>query len=476
MAVPDDLERVAVLPFRDLSPGADDHHLARGISDEVVHRLATIPALAVISSTSSYRYRDAAPEVAARELHAGILVTGSLRREEDQLRVRVEVAETKGGTQLWSGSFDGHTTSVFALQEQIGRAVARVVAVDLPTPAPTAERERNALAYEISLRGRAAAFERERAHQERAVEFYRRALEIDPEDADTYTALAQAERELSYVPGAGAGRHLDNATLAIERALRLAPDDARALTADGAIRMKRREWRRAEQSLRRALALERSAAPHLLLGHLFIMTDRLEAARDQLERARRLDPMSPILERTAGRLHLYLGEYDEAIARLRRALELSPHDPDAPRLLAESLYRNGDEQRAGEVLIRIAPRWLRVAFRIDHRIEGPTQSLRHLLAFDIWRTGRACREDPQGTALMWAFLGEPDEMLACLEVTEPQELAYSWVEPAMRPYREDPRFRKIMRKGGYGPVIDGEFAPSAAQNSIRPPTVRLRSP
>lgn len=232
-------------------------------------------------------------------------------------------------------------------------------------------------------------------------------------------------------------------------ALERAPQDPDALAVYGQVQIARRDWAAAEVALEGALRNGAGVRASGRMAALRMMTGRLEAARPHIARAARLDPLGDETLRLAGRFHLYAREPTPAIGYLRRSLELEPRALYSPRLLASAYRMAGDLDAAREAYYRILPGWARPAARAQDRIVGSARNLRWLVEIDILRSGRRCRADAHGTALLWATLGERERMLECLGEAARHHLWYVRVEPAFDAFRDDADFRRILLESGF---------------------------
>ncbi len=446
---------IAVLRFRDLRVPEGTSAEADGHALDLIEQLSASPELQVTASRSSFRFAadDAIdpPEV-ARTLGVGSLVLGAIQPGSPPT-LAIELVDATTG-------FQHHTESIALAPDretgpELTRAMSRTLGVELDHIDPFRAIAADPEAPSALLEGRSAFLAADRAELLAAVERYERALERDPDFLRGYVALGHAYRRLweleSEIEG-GLGPWLEAADAVALEALERAPRDPGALALFASVRHSQKDWAAAEAALHIAYRERPNAYVSYQLGVLYLLMGHLETARPYILRALRLDPLNPDVLRGAGRMHFYAREYPEAIAMLRRTLDVRPRDHWAPRLLANTHLLAGDEDAAKESFLRVAPAWARPLARMLGRVVGSERSLRWIFEGAIAASGRRCRDDAQGTALMWGMLGERERMLECLEEAGRVFLWYARLEPALDPYRDDPEFQRVMAEAGFGPL------------------------
>lgn len=442
---------VAVLPFRPIGVGDGGQPLGESVALEVADRLGEIAELRVMSPAASFHLdsRGGDPAAIAAELGAGTLVLGRLRRAGERLRVEVELVDAESGFRRWSRSYEGDPDEIFALQREVAREVARVLGLSVHAGAEFAHQQPDVDATRYLLEGRLAVLSADRERMLEAVELYERAIELDPERASSYVALAAAYEHLWQNDDPGLG-WIERAEAVSRRAIELDPQSGEAWTTHATVLSARRDWDGAERAALRAIELGPSALALVELARVRCRRGRPREALAPALRAVELDPLESAAQHTAGRVLYYLGENDRAIAHLRRAMQLAPRAAYVPATLASALQAKGRTREAAEVVLRTLPSWIRPALRIHHRLFGGENGLRLLLAMDAARSGRRCGRDAYETAALRARLGDRGEVLACLARAAAHHLWYVRSEPVFDPYRDDPEFRRILRAAGFG--------------------------
>lgn len=446
---------LAVLPFDDLSPGAVQTHVAEGLTEEITHAAASASGLTVVARTSAsaLHRRGLDARAIGRQLEVGSLLEGSVRREGDALRVTVQLIDTTTGDHRWSRTWDRSADDLLTTQTEIGSEVARILERDLGVRVPGRRRSRvqpTLEAYDLYLRGRVARRKGTQAGVFEAIAYFERAIELAPDYAPAHAGLAGSLHNLwsNFTTERFDGPMLARADAAAHRAVDLDPGDGWSHHALAILQQSRsRDWNAAERSLRRAVELDPGHwHPHRGLGVLLMRTGRLEEARESLYRALRIDPLSPGLNMLIGKLHLFLGEPEAALAFFRRCLELSPDHAEVPGQLALAYGALGDEASARESLLRWVPGGARPFLRVLGRLVGSDPMLEGLHALRRTQSGDVCGGDATVAAAVYSTLGDEDHFFECLgrEVRE-RHPWYLKVNPIFDPYRADPRFADLLR-------------------------------
>lgn len=322
---------IAVLPFADLSHDHDQVHFADGIAEEVLNRLATVPGLRVIAKSSSFRFRESSDSARAIGSTLGVdyLLTGAVRKEGRDLRITAQLVDPASDSQRWSERFDrtAELETIFAIQDDIARAVAHALRAALGThaPLPAQGGTRDAEAYDLFLRGRALV-EQSGAHSAvRSAELFRSAVVRDPTFAAAWLGLASASRAQFVFAPQHSARASADLREASERVLETAPLWWAAHIAQAWQHHMRRDWLAMEQSLEKArdLAPEMTRDVEFNLGTLRTQVNDSRAAIEHFRAAVRLDPLSLLLCGLLQKELLIAGRDEEADAEYRRSLDLA---------------------------------------------------------------------------------------------------------------------------------------------------------
>jgi len=306
---------IAVLPFLDLSPAHDQAYFSDGLTEELLDVLARLPGLHVAGRTSSFSFRDRAvpADSIGRALHVQNLLEGSVRQDGGRVRISAQLVDARTGYTRWSETYDRRLSHVFAVQDDISRAIVEVLQVRLAegrVPGGLARQETaDPEAHDLYLQGLYHFHKRGAADVRMAIDDFRRAVGRDPAYARAWAGLALSYGVLPvFAPGPS--------------------DSAAAASAAAAAR---------------AMALD-SALPEAQLALAMSLGMRLRFREAiQLERrAAALDPSSATAHHFLGFDLLNTGRTDEGVAELRRAVDLDPFAVTATTLLAEGLLSRRD--------------------------------------------------------------------------------------------------------------------------------------
>jgi TolB-like protein/Tfp pilus assembly protein PilF len=308
----------------------DQQYLCDGLAEELTNTLSGVPGLRVIARTSAFAFRGAATDIReiGRQLGASRIVEGAVQRVDERLRITVQLIDTADACHVWSRRFDCPAADLFAIEDEIARAVAAEFTSGLPRGGEWSMRRhsRDAEAHDLYLRGLYIAARRTGPALREAAVHYQRAIERDPTYAVAHAALAECHGLTAFFGQVAPADGFPRARAAAEAALRLDPTVAEGHTALAAYRtFYEWKWDEAEQGFRRAITLNPSyPLGRMLYSHLLAITGRAQEAWEQAEAALRIDPWSLTVRVTIG---LRLGEvrmFDRALDRLEATLAMDP--------------------------------------------------------------------------------------------------------------------------------------------------------
>jgi adenylate cyclase len=359
-----DIASIAVLPFADMSPARDHAYLCEGIAEELINALTQVAGLRVAARTASSRFRDTGTDIRGigQQLRVSSLLTGSVRKSEDRLRVSVQLIDAATGYHRWSQQFDRTFGDVFAIQDEIAGSVVMSLRGGVLSPREQASIRRtpaNTEAYESYLRARQLLPRQTREDHKNAVLQFERAIAIDPAYAPAHAGLAMAHAALHEWFGAEDADRA-GAERASERALSLAPNLADVHVARGCALSLSRRYAESARAFETAIELN----PNLFEAYYYFARTSfaagdVEGSAELFRKAaavRREDFQSALLAAQSLR---FLGRDAEAreigfegVRRAERALELNPNDARALSLTPGFLMENGQTDRAQEWLER----------------------------------------------------------------------------------------------------------------------------
>ncbi|MDQ3665498.1 MAG: winged helix-turn-helix domain-containing protein, partial [Acidobacteriota bacterium] len=337
------LRSIAVLPPKSLS-GESDESLSLGLADALITRLGSVGKLPVRPTSAVVRYLDGNrdPVNIGRALGVDAVLDGTLQRDAVGMRVTLRLINVANGMQLWSGHFDGAPTDIFKLQDDVSQQVGKALFAGLSPDDKALLTKRltaNAEAYSLYLKGN--YFWNKRNNEAvKSLDYFRRAIELDPNFAQAYAALAAVNSTMRNPS--------PEAEALIEKALKLDNSLADAHATYGFIRMFQNwDWPAAERELDRAIELDpNSVTAHHWKGVYLSLRGRLDEAKAEMRRALELDPLSLIVMADLGQLHYFAHEYDQAIDYCNRALALDSHFSVAHEYLFDIYRMKGMDQEA----------------------------------------------------------------------------------------------------------------------------------
>ncbi len=317
---------IAVLPFLNISENPGDDYIGHGIADELIHRLALIKRLKVAARTSSFLFTEAKADIPAiaRELEVQTILEGSVRRDNNKIRVLAQLVDSSG-FHLWSASFDREMDELLDVQSEIALIVAGKISISL-TPENremlAASPTNSSQAYGFYLQGR-DYLRRPRGTSalSSAKELFDRALEIDPRFAEAYAALCE-----THIAWYGLSRSND-------------------------------DFEAAEAACHRSRTLsDEQATTYFALGQLYRVSGRLDKAEDELSRGLELQPSSALGYEHLGRTYHAQNRLRAAEQMFRTAIELEPSDWNTHKSLGNFFYRSGRYQEAVDAYLDVLKR------------------------------------------------------------------------------------------------------------------------
>jgi TolB-like protein/Tfp pilus assembly protein PilF len=451
---------IAVLPLANESAEANQQYFSDGISEDLITALGQFPGLKVIGRSSSFKFRDSKEDSRSigEKLGVAHLLEGSVRKSGEMIRVSAELIDTADGSMQWSERYDRPYKDLFALQDEITRAVAQALKTKLLPGEHTAEQSErppsgNLEAYNALLQGRFYGSRNAEADVHKAIEFYTQATELDPRYAFAWGNLASAWTGLGsgFLEGESAQEAYAKAREAADRALALSPDLAAAHLARGYLLLNADfDWHGAEAEYRRAVAL----APNdgwakFNLGIQLATFGEVNQAIELTWQALATEPLrSNWYNYFAGYL-LALNRLDEAERAVRRAIELQPSAVSYHQTLTIINIQRGNAQAALAAAQQELPGiWQDSALALARQIGTDRSAADAALKTLIEKTAGV---GPFQIAEVYALRNDAKETFEWLDRAWSsrdagvQGLLY---DPFILRYKDDPRFAAFCRKIG----------------------------
>jgi TolB-like protein/DNA-binding winged helix-turn-helix (wHTH) protein/Flp pilus assembly protein TadD len=338
------IQSLAVLPLQNLSGDPAQDYFADGMTEELTTDLGQISALRVISRTSAMHYKGTnktLPEI-ARELHVDAVVEGSVERSGDQVRITAQLIEAPTDRHLWAKKYQRDLRDVLSLQDDVAQAIANEVKIKL-TPQEQIQlakaRPVKPEAHEAYLRGLYELRKQTGEGVEKAVEYFRQAVALDPNEALAYASLAAAYYEQSSILRAPL-EVMPKAKAAAARAIELDDALAEAHASLGYVKLNFDwDWPGAEREFRRSLELNPNLPlAHAGYAHYLLTVRRSEEATQEVVRAQTIDPLVPVSKFSLQYLLFNARRYGEAIEAGRQVGD--------DRILALSFAELGRSEQA----------------------------------------------------------------------------------------------------------------------------------
>ncbi|HWG10076.1 MAG TPA: tetratricopeptide repeat protein [Rhodanobacteraceae bacterium] len=457
LPIPVPAKSVAVLPFVNMSGDPKNDYFSDGITEEILDALAQIPNLKVAARTSAFAFKGKAEDLrkVGEALDVATVLEGSVQKAGDEVRITAQLIDTRSGYHLWSEKYDRKLTSIFAVEDEISKTIADKLQVQLAAGSGStlvAQKTIDPRAHDFYLRGLTLLAARSVSE---AVGAFQQAVAIDPDYAQAWAALAEAQALLpAYAFTAPQIAYADSLESA-RRALALQPDTALAYVAQGMVFGNQMRWADADRALRHALTLAPGDAEALNQYAQFLdAVGQLEPALDVLDRALQRDPLSGIsaVIRVQLRLILHRVDPDTAAAQVKAILAAHPESVFVHRtatLIYLNLRRYPEAETQARAVAMFNGRDPEAMALLIRGMADPSLRGRAVQALETSPDNSDLRRDAIVRALFLMQLGEPDRALAVLEAgatqsTIPQLL---W-HPDFDPVRNDPRFKAVLKKMG----------------------------
>ncbi len=462
------IRSLAVLPFQNLSHDPDQEYFADGITDELTTDLAKIQKLRVISRTSTMQYKNthkALPEI-AKELRVDAVLEGAVLRFGNKIRITAQLIEASSDHHLWAERYERNLNDTMVLQNEIARAVALQVDAKITSGELGrlgATRSIKAESHELYLRGRYVWNKRTEEGYRKAIEYFEKTAESDPESAEAYSGLADCYSSLPQLRVLSPTIGMPKAESFARKAIAL--DDSLAEAHASLAEVKELyywDWAGAEEEYKRAIELRPSlATAHHWYAMYLNAVGRKNDALEEIEKAQLLDPVSLISDTNRGWILWCNRQSGQAIDQLRRTIELDPAFVNAHYKLGLVYETEGDY--AGAVS----------EFSKQERLAGvdPGSSDRFEFAFTHGGWRGYCEErlaslqrqakwkyvSPASFALAYLRLGDRERTFQWLEAAfdeHSEVLAYLKVDPRFDSLRGDKRFDRLLRRVGLTSLPD----------------------
>jgi TolB-like protein/tetratricopeptide (TPR) repeat protein len=450
--------RIAVLPFANMSPDPADEYFADGMTEELISTMSKIEQFEVVSRTSVMQFKKNLKPIreVSRELDAGTVLEGSVRKAGDKLRVTIQMIDGVRDRHVWAESYDRELRDVFTIQSDIASQVAEALKVKV-LPGEKAKLDRKPTsdtgAYILYLKGRNYLNERSKESIEKAIQYYTEATRVDPNYAKAYAGLAEcymilenwgyispSEATLKREQYASKALQLDE-TLAESHMILAANLGSKGLDFEGA-----------EREYRKAIEIDPnlSSAHHLLGNGILFPLRRFDESILELRTAKRLDPLSPMIAANLGDNLVAAGNYEEARREFENLLDGPPstaayaHSRLGLLLLKQSRFEEGIAEIQKSLELR--PIDGRVDLIYAYSLVGRNEDVEKLLAEMESKANKTYVPNVM-MALACAAAGRREKALELLGKALEERSNQLWInmnEPHFDSLRGEARFQNLL--------------------------------
>ncbi|HKW05416.1 MAG TPA: adenylate/guanylate cyclase domain-containing protein [Nitrososphaerales archaeon] len=451
-----DRKRIAVLPFANLSSDQEEGYFADGMTEEMITSLSGVRQLAVIARTSVMKYKGSqkgASEV-GRELNAGTLLEGSVRKSGTRVRITAQLIDTATESHLWAQNYDRQLEDVFAIQSEIAEKVAAELKIRLVEDEKRVIEKKateNTEAYTFYLRGRQLLGERSEHSLRQALGLFERAIALDPRFAKAHAGIAMCYVLLTFDSYEPFELAAPKAELSTTKALQLDPELAEAHASRANVDFLEDKMRSGQEHAWRAIELNPSLPEgHWIMANFALGKGDADFGIKSLETAYRLDPVRPDYVDRLGRYYFYLGRENDALQHWEKTVQLAPAATN--RNMTEYYLNKGDLEKANEHYTRAeelepSHRWITWMKGFIAGWKGDREgALRVIREIEEKRFGSTTLND---IGFINYALGDLDSYFAYIDRALDQhtlQYAYVFYCPLLSKSRQDPRYQAIWMK------------------------------
>jgi DNA-binding winged helix-turn-helix (wHTH) protein/tetratricopeptide (TPR) repeat protein len=459
------IKTIAILPFRSLIPDAEYKYLGLGMADVLITRLGNIKQLLVRPTSAVVKYDNLEqdPVVVGGELGVESVLEGTIRSLGEKLRVTVQLVDVQQKSPVWAEKFDENFTDMFTVEDSIAEKLIPALMLTLNARETRRIRRRfteNAEAYHAYLKGRYYWNKQTAEGLQKSVEYFEQAIAIDPNYALAYAGLADAYNLIGTWGGVHPTQVLPRAKALSLRAIEIDEAIAEAHASLGATRAAYDwDWSGAENEFKRAIELSPgyATAHHAYAMVCLLPLGRLEEALAEIKRALELDPVSLFINASVGMVLNYMGRYDEAIEQLERVFELEPNFYLSYWCLGYAYEQKGSYEEAIESYQK--------ARMLSGASSSTTRTLGHLYAVsgkveeaqtllnELKEVSQHRYVSPYDIAGIYAGLGQREKALEWLEqacLDHSGSLVWLKLDNTFKSLRPEPAFRELLQRINQG--------------------------
>ncbi len=460
---------IAVLPFTNLSADPEQEYFCDGMAEEIINALTHVEDLRVVARTSAFSFRGKEIDIReiGRKLNVKTLLEGSVRKAGNRVRISAQLVNVADGYHLWSEKYDRNIgegccpEDIFAIQDEISLAIVEKLKVKLLGVEKAKIVKRftdDQEAYNLYLRGRYFWSKRTEEDIERAIQYFRQAIEKDPDYALAYAGMADSHillAEYSLLPPKDA---FPRAKAAVMKALEIEETLAEAHTSLAFIKtLSDWDWMGAEKEFKQAIEFNPGyATAHQWYAEHLTMTGQYAEAIAEIKRAQELDPLSLIIS-VASAVAIFCGthRYDQVIEECQKVLEMDPNFGGALNVLGMVYRERGMYEEAIEAFQKAKTfdegnTWVTAELGHAYAISGERSEAQKVLD-ELEQLSKRRYVPPDNIALVYLGLGKKNLTFEYLEKAyEDRSVGLSWLkaDPIFDSLRSDPRFKALLKRIG----------------------------
>ena len=455
------IQSIAVMPFVNGTGDANVEYLSDGLTDSIIFRFSQLPNVKVSPTSSVMRLKGSAKDVAeiAKELDVDAVLTGRLMKAAgNDLTISVQLIDARTKKLVWAEQYDRKMADLLATQREIATTLTEKMQLRLVgdergiTKKYTSSNE----AYQLYLKGRYHWSRRTKDDILKAIDNYKRAIELDSNFALAYAATAEAYNSMGKNPDVPPKDCIPLAKAAATRALEIDPmlPQAHSALADS-LALYDWDWAESERHFKKALELDPNISyTHVAYGASYLEpVGKSDEAVAELERAVSLEPLAMINNCILTTTYIYGRKYDKALAQGRSTYDLDATFPFAPHWLGFALIANGKYDEAIALGRRVSPDspfgWMSaVVLGQAYANQGKKVEAEQQISL-LRELAKTRYVRPYYIASIYAALGDKDKAFAELERSFAERDCYLGrltVDPFMDPLRDDPRFKSLLKR------------------------------
>ncbi len=451
------IDSLAVLPFVNAANDPNSDYLSDGITESLINNLSQLSNLTVMSRSSVFQFKGKGidPQQAGKTLGVKAVLTGRVTQRGDNLVISAELVDVSNNSHLWGEQYNRRLADVLLVQNEISKEISNALSLKLGGEEErklTKQATEDTEAYQLYLKGRYYWNKRTLEDLNKALSYFRQAIQKDPNYALAHLGLAETYGVLPSYGDAQFRETYRRAKAAAQQALKIDPTLGEAYATIASVEAQIEwDWQSADEDFKRAITFKPNyATAHQWYAEFLAAMGREEEAEHEILRARELDPLSLIVGANVGWVYYMAGRYDDAIAAAQNALQLDPNFGVAQFVLGVSYQQMKRHDKSIE--------YQRKAEESLHEYEWPDLAAAYAAAGEKQKALEYIRRMEAkpplsttycGIAMTYGALGDKDKAFGMLDKAYEigdYYLCFIRTEPRFNPLRSDPRFKALLKK------------------------------